>query len=150
MQSNADIEKAIRDYLPHIIHLSLSTSINNYPWTSEVHYAFDSELNLYFLSKPSRRHSFEIIANPHVSGTIVKQHTLEQNPTGVYFEGEAKLVDSNNDEAFRVYSERFGTTKQWIDDEAKDPDGHRFYKIIVSEYYVFDEEKYYLPWIQTN
>jgi uncharacterized protein YhbP (UPF0306 family) len=152
MQSNADIEKAIRDYLPEVIHMSLSTSINNMPWTSEVHYAFDNDLNLYFISKSSTRHGFEIMANPNVSGTVVKQHELGQKPKGVYFEGTAEALSEINEQgiAYQTYNKRFKTDWPWIDKETKLPDGHRIYKIIISEYYVFDKEKYYLPWIQSQ
>lgn len=72
-----DLEKTIRDYLPAVIHLSLSTCKDDKPWVCEVHYVYDDELNLYFRSKPSRRHSLEIMDNPYVAGNIVEQHTVE-------------------------------------------------------------------------
>lgn len=79
--------------------MSLATSNNNKPWVCEVHYAYDDQLNLYFRSKPSRRHSQEIATNPHVAGSIVIQHKLGEKPRGVYFEGIAELltgVDENH------------------------------------------------------
>lgn len=81
----ADIEKVIREYLPYVIHMSLATSHGNKPWVCEVHYVFDKDLNLYFMSKSSRRHSKEIEMNEYVAGNIVKQHELGQKPRGVYF-----------------------------------------------------------------
>ena len=62
-----DVEKVIREYLPEVIHMSLATSHNNVPWICEVHYAFDDELNLYFRSLQSRRHSKEIAENKQVA-----------------------------------------------------------------------------------
>jgi nitroimidazol reductase NimA-like FMN-containing flavoprotein (pyridoxamine 5'-phosphate oxidase superfamily) len=74
-----DVEQIIRDYLPNVIHLSLATCVDNKPRVCEVHYVYD-DLNLYFRSKLSRRHSQEIFHNPYVAGNIVEQHTREEKP----------------------------------------------------------------------
>jgi uncharacterized protein YhbP (UPF0306 family) len=148
-----NLENTIREYLPQVIHLSLGTSRNNLPWVCEVHYVFDDDLNLYFRSLESRRHSQEIADNPLVAGNIVAQHTIKDKPRGVYFEGLAeKLVDvGEKDVAYQLYCQRFGTGPQIVK-EALRPDGHKFYKISVSSYYVFDSresvpsQKYVLKW----
>jgi hypothetical protein len=75
-----DIEKVIRDYLPEVIHMSLATCKDNKPWVCEVHFVYDNDLNLYFVSLPSTRHSSELRANPYVSGNIVKQFKLGEKP----------------------------------------------------------------------
>ena len=139
-----NIEKVIREYIPEVIHLSLATCANNKPWVCEVHFAYDNELNLYFVSLPNTRHSGEIRANPFVSGNIVKQFGLGEKPRGVYFEGTAKelgIVDKY-DPAFITYDKRY---------DIGTPDGHHFYKITVDTFYVFDRiesegEKYELKW----
>src|SRR5260370_2292460 len=87
-----NIEQVIRDYLPQIIHMSLGTSQNDKPWVCEVHFVYDDNLNLYFRSLISRRHSQDIAANPHVAGNIVKQHAVGEYPLGLYFEGTAAIV----------------------------------------------------------
>lgn len=148
-----DIEKVIREYLPTIIHMSLATSRDNKPWVCEVHYVFDDDLNIYFRSKPSRRHSEDIALNPNVAGNMVTQHGLTDKPRGVYFEGTAEMltdVDENH-VAYKLCAERFGMNAEIIED-AKKEDGHKFYKITVSSYYVFDSResspstKYELKW----
>ncbi len=148
-----NVEQAIRDYLPEIIHLSLATCADNRPWVCELHYSYDQDLNLYFRSLASRRHSLEIAKNPHVAGTIVTQHVAGQKPRGVYFEGLAELltgVDTDHP-AYQTYSERFGAGPKIID-EAKTDTGHKFYKINVSKFYLFDtvesnpSQKYELAW----
>ncbi len=152
-QNDNDVEQAIRTYLPEIIHMSLATSANNRPWVCEVHFVFDNDLNLYFRSKPSRRHSKEIAANKNVAGNIVKQHIVGQKPRGVYFEGIAELLNNvgKNDEGYKLYCERFGTDESIIE-EAKEDDGHKFYKISVKKFYLFDtiesspSKKYELDW----
>lgn len=148
-----NVEQAIREYLPQIIHMSLATSRDNKPWVSELHYVFDDDLNLYFRSLESRRHSEEINDNKCVAGNIVRQHRADDKPRGVYFEGKAEIlreIDENH-VAYTKYCERFGTDKGILA-EAKKEDGHKFYKITVNKFYLFDSiesnpsTKYELDW----
>lgn len=110
-----DIEKTIREYLPQVIHLSLATSRDNKPWVTEVHYAYDEDLNLYFRSLVSRRHSQEIAQNPYVSGNIVRQFSPEEAVLGVYFEGIAKLLGPGEEQkkAFECIKRRFDTDNEY-------------------------------------
>ena len=148
-----DIEKIIRDYLPQIVHMSLATTKGNKPWVCEVHFAYDDDLNLYFRSLTSRRHSQEIAENPSVAGNIVKQHALSEYPLGVYFEGTAQHLEPGDEQnkAFACINDRL-KAGDGILEEAKRPDGHQFYKISVDTWYVFgklDDEggkKYELKW----
>ena len=148
-----DVERAIREYLPQILHMSLATSVNNQPWVCEVHFFYDDELNLYLRSLTSRRHSQEISANPRVAGNIVTQHVLDQKVRGVYFEGTAELLEKPVDvkAAYKHFVGRYGENQQVLDDASK-ADGHQFYKIKVQTYYLFDtlesnpSQKYALNW----
>jgi uncharacterized protein YhbP (UPF0306 family) len=146
-------EHAIRDYIAQVIHLSLATSRDNRPWASEVHFAYDDALNLYFRSTPDRRHSQEIMDNPYVAGTIVTQHHRGQKVRGVYFEGTAKLltgVDARHP-AYTHYCARLGTGPEILDD-ASSAGGHQFYQITVTDFYLFDgyesnpSQKFHLAW----
>jgi uncharacterized protein YhbP (UPF0306 family) len=134
-----DVEKTIREYLPGVIHMSLATSADNKPWVCEVHFAYDDELNIYFISKPSRRHSREIALNPNVAGNIVKQHQPGEKPRGVYFEGIAELLENvdQNHPAYLKYDERFKRGPNILN-EAKEPDGHMFYKITPTNFVLVD------------
>lgn len=148
-----NLEQAIREYLPQVIHLSFATSRDNKPWVCEVHYVYDNDLNLYFRSTPRRRHSQEIADNPYVAGNIVKQYEVGQKPRAVYFEGTAEMLENvgENDPAYILYCKRFGTGKNILE-EAQTTLGHKFYKITVSKFYIFDSQesdpsqKYELSW----
>ncbi len=148
-----DIEQAIREYLPGVVHLSLATIDDGKPWICEVHYAYDDNLNLYFVTRPSKRHSVEIMKNGAVAGSIVKQHSAKEKVRGVFFEGKAKKIEHINKEhvAYKVFTERFGVDETLLEG-GKVPDARTFYRIIVSKYYLFDSiesksgEKYELPW----
>lgn len=151
------LETIIRTYIPNIVHMSLATCADNTPWVCEVHFAYDDDLNLYFRSKPDRRHSQEIARNPRVAGNIVVQHALGDAVRGVYFEGTAELLKDvgENHPAYRAYCKRMGTGPAILQ-EAASSTGHGFYKISVSDYYVFDaiestpSQKYHLPWAKNQ
>lgn len=154
MQMSQDkILQTIRQYLPQVIHMSLATVRDNKPWVSEVHFSYDDDLNLYFVSLPNRRHSEEIADNPHVAGNIVTQHALNQKVRGVYFEGTAeKLGDvDKNHPAFVAAHGRFNTPLKALEDYDV-ADKPKFYKITVSDWYLYDayeaspSQKFHLPW----
>lgn len=148
-----NVEQAIRDYLPQIIHMSLGTSKDNKPWVCEVHFAYDEELNLYFRSQKDTRHCQEIAENKFVAGNIVTQHADADKPRGVYFEGTCEVLEDVTQEspAYIAYTGRFAGAKGSIDDSEKDS-GFKFYKIKVKDYYMFDvresvpPQKYHLAW----
>jgi uncharacterized protein YhbP (UPF0306 family) len=152
-----DTEQAIRDYLPDILHMSLATSRDNRPWVCEVHFAYDSNLNLYFRSLLSRRHSQDIQINPNVAGNIVTQHSLNQKVRAVYFEGIASVLNADKDikMAFECLKARFHL-KEEVLSEASSEEGHKIFKVNVKNFYVFDgrdsnpAQKYELPWHGDN
>ncbi len=133
-----DVEKIVRENIDKTIHMSLATSADNKPWVCELHFAYDGELNLYWRSKKSRRHSQEIEQNPNVAGNIVQQFGIKDSVVGIYFEGNAEeLVDvDSNHSAFIALSSRLGLDESAII-EAKEDDAHKFYKIAVSNWYAF-------------
>jgi uncharacterized protein YhbP (UPF0306 family) len=148
-----DIEKAVRTYLDNTFHLSLATVSGDTPWVSEVHFAYDEDLNLYFRSLPTRRHSQEIAANPKVAGNVIKQHDLGEQVVGVYFEGMARRLEPGEEQnkAFECIARRL-RTGNGILSEAQHVDGHQFYKVSVKTWYVFGTfgtasgQKYQLDW----
>src|SRR5690349_166662 len=133
---NLDVEKIVREYIDKSLHMSLGTSKDNKPWVCEVHFVYDENLNLYFRSLTSRRHSQEIAVNPQVAGNIVRQHAVDEYPHGIYFEGKAKLIEDEAEKQalFLPFQQRFNVAKSVLE-EAKRPDGHQFYKITVENWY---------------
>lgn len=140
--NNGQVESAIRDYLANVIHMSLATCINNKPWVCEVHFVYDNELNVYWRSKQDSRHSQEIAQNPRVAGNIVEQYDMSDKPRGVYFEGAAEKLESVQigDGVYELFAKRFGLGEEAIE-EAKTDGGHKFYKVNVSDMYLFDSRE---------
>lgn len=153
-----DIEKIVREYIDKSFHMSLATTSGDKPWVCEVHFVYDSDLNLYFRSLASRRHSQEIAANPNVAGNIVRQHALDEYPHAIYFEGTAKMIEDEETvrKTYPLFQARLGIGESIIGDGLKE-DGHRFYKIMVENWHAFGKfggesgQKYTLPWrLQSN
>ncbi|MDQ2973300.1 MAG: pyridoxamine 5'-phosphate oxidase family protein [bacterium] len=148
-----DIEKIIREYIDKTLHMSLATVSGNKPWVCEVHFAYDEKLNLYWRSKKDRRHSQEIASNSNVAGNIVQQHEVEQYPQAIYFEGVSEIVEDESEiaEMAGLFIKR-GLGDKSIVDEAKRDEGHKFYKVKVTNWYAFGKfggvegQKYSLPW----
>lgn len=145
-----DVEKVIREYLPNVLHMSLGTCVDNKPWVCEVHFVYDDELNLYWRSMPSRRHSQEIALNPNVAANIVEQHAKDEKPRGLYVEGVAERVEIEPGSAIhQLFQSRLGDFAADLTD-LENEDGRKFYKLTVADWYVFDvrestpSQKYHL------
>jgi uncharacterized protein YhbP (UPF0306 family) len=151
---SVDVEKIIREYIDKTVHMSLGTaSMDGKPWVCEVHFAYDDDLNIYWRSLVSRRHSQEIEQNPYVAGNIVAQHAVGEYPHAIYFEGIAGLVEDESQ--FEVISKLFERRQiggNNLVEEARRPGGHQFYKIEVLNWYAFGKfggqkgQKYKLEW----
>jgi uncharacterized protein YhbP (UPF0306 family) len=133
-----DVEKIVREFIEKTVHMSLATSADNKPWVCEVHFAYDDDLNLYWRSKKSRRHSQELLANPNVAGNIVQQFNTGDSVVGIYFEGTAEELSDVDAEhpAFRAFKSRFGLNESVLE-VSDEPDPDTFYKITVENWYAF-------------
>lgn len=132
-----NIEENIRTYIDKTVHMSLGTTTpDGKPWVCEVHFAYDNDLNIYFVSKLTTRHCQEIAANPNVAGNIVKQHPLEESPHGVYFEGTAEAIEPSKEQV-DTYCTRLGRDSKELSEQLKEKDGRRMYKISVTNWAIF-------------
>lgn len=138
MENTIDIEKIIREYIDKTIHMSLATASNNTPWVCEVQFAYDDELNIYFRSPLARRHSQEIASNSSVAGNIVDKYEVGGDFVGVYFEGNAKMLEAGDEQniAFECIKARLNTSDDILEEATIDK-GFRFYKISVDNWYVY-------------
>lgn len=150
---NVDVEKVVREYIGKTVHMSLATVSGDAPWVCEVHFAYDDNLNLYFRSLKSRRHSTEIAVNPKVAGNIIDKYGLGDPVVGVYFEGTTELLEADDEQS--LAAECLKNRLKIQDDivaEAANEEGHQFYKISVASWYVFGRfggplgQKYQLEW----
>jgi general stress protein 26 len=135
-----ELKEIIEEYLTKTVHMSLATvSGGGKPWVCEVHFVHDRDLNLYFRSLQSRRHSQEIKLNPNVAGNVCAQYSLEEGCGGaIYFEGQAELISDSKTrkEVFPLFEKQLKSDVKILDD-ANSQEGHQFYKINISEWFAY-------------
>ena len=136
-----NVEKLIKEYLEEASLLQIATSQKNQPWCCTVYFAYDENLNMYWISRPFRRHSVEILTNPHIAGVIVKEHIPGDKVRGIQFEGEARTIekDKNFRDNFRYYLARYGVSEERIADIISGKDNHELYVVKPSRIVLFDE-----------
>lgn len=135
-----EIKSLIIDYLDKARMMQVATSNNGQPWACTVYFAYDEDLNLYWISLPSRRHSLEIAQNPKVAGAIVLPHTPGDDVRGIQFEGEAAaLYGEDAREGMNYYSSRYKMDAERVAKIVDDTDGHVCYKIKPRAFVLFDE-----------
>jgi len=134
-----DLEKIVREYIDKTIHMSLATVSGAAPWVSELHFAYDDKLNLYWRSLTSRRHSKEIIENQKVAGNIIDKLVVGEDVIGLYFEGVAEILEAGTEQklAAQCLASRLIIDENEILEEAMNEAGHQFYKISVKNWYAF-------------
>ena len=138
-----DLRNLIEEYLKEANMLQVVTAKDNQPWAATVYFAFDKNLNLYWISKPDRRHSVEIRENPKVAGVVVLAHTHGDKVRGLQLEGVAEEMSAEGiDEGLKVYSERFWLPEERIKAILADTDGHRVYIIRPTLFVLFDEKNF--------
>ncbi|MBI4895349.1 MAG: pyridoxamine 5'-phosphate oxidase family protein [Candidatus Aenigmarchaeota archaeon] len=138
MTEKDKIRECLVQILNDVKQMVLSTSNQNSPWCATVFFAFDSELNIYFFSTSSRRHSKEIAVNKRVSGAVAREHKLdlEEKHRGVQFEGKCTLISNSEvNEAYDLLRKRFPSITKFhlLKDATKE-----LYKIHVDKFVLFD------------
>jgi uncharacterized protein YhbP (UPF0306 family) len=104
-----DLKQLIKDYLEEARMLQVATSKNDQPWVCTVYFAYDQDFNIYWISKPSRRHSEEIADNANAAGVIVLPHTPGDKVRGIQFEGVAEKLANPEQikESIGYYEKRY-------------------------------------------
>src|SRR5436309_422879 len=103
-----NLKPLIKTYLKEAKLMQLATSIGNQPWVCNVWFAADEELNIYWFSSITRRHSKELIKNKKVSAAMALPQTPDDTPRGLQVQGVAELLTEQADiyKAISVYAGR--------------------------------------------
>lgn len=136
----ADVRELIFEYLKQAKLMQLATSIDNQPWVCSVWFAFDSDLNIYWMSQAAMRHSGEVLQNARVGCAIALPHETSDTPRGVQLQGTATIVsDPETFAAARSLYEGRIFPGEKIDAMFNDTSVSRsFYKIVPSEFVLYD------------
>lgn len=147
---NTKLRDLIKDYLGEAKMMQLATSLDDQPWICNVWFASDDNLNIYWFSSVSRRHSKEIIENNKVAAAIVLPQTPKDPPVGLQLQGIAEMLTKQGDidKAISVYKDRIfpqETINKLMQDEETP---HKFYKITPSQFVLFDAINFGDNWRQ--
>jgi len=135
-----DLKRLIHNYLKEARLMQLATSIDNQPWVCSVWFAADEDLNIYWISSTTRRHSKEVMKNKKVAAAIALSQTPDDAPRGLQLQGEAELLTSEKDvkKAISLFANRIfsrAKIKEFINHKEKP---HRFYRIKPTQFVLFD------------
>lgn len=89
-----DLNKYLKACLESTTFCSIATVDPKGVWVNPVFFAYDKDLNLYFISQMHSRHMQNIVNNKRVAVSIYKTEQKD-DICGTYLEGEAEaMVDS--------------------------------------------------------
>lgn len=140
-----NLKKIITEYLKEAKLMQMATSKNNKPWVATVWYVQDEKLNLYFISRRSRRHSLELKDNRNVAGAIVRPHIKGsgEKVAGLQFEGTSHDLTDEPDEikkVDRLYHEKYSLAEHIPLQQLTDPKWIATYYVIHPKVFVLWDE----------
>ncbi len=150
MANRPKLKKLIEEYLKEAKLMQLATSVNNQPWICNVWFAADKDLNIYWFSSTTRRHSKEVIKNKKVAAAMALPHTPKDSPRGLQLQGTAKMLTAQKeiDKAISVYAGRI-FSRETIKDLMQNPQKpHKFYMIKPTQFVLFDSLNFGDEWRQ--
>ena len=129
----------IRSYLPQGRMMQIATVDGDQPWICTVYFVEDEELNLYWLSFPTRRHSQEIAKHSKVAVAVPIK--FDKPVVGIQAEGVAETVADKEVIAavMQRYVAKYNSGQQFYDNFVAGRNQHVLFKFTPSTYVLFDE-----------
>ena len=130
----------LQHYLEAAQLMVVACSKDNTPYASTVYFSFDEDLHIYFMSGTHRRHSKEILENPHVSLAIASHRfKWTDKKEGLQIEGTCVLLKGDEAKAaFENYALRFPDSA-YLREEF---DGVDMWEVTPFRGSIWDENKY--------
>jgi uncharacterized protein YhbP (UPF0306 family) len=138
-----EVKDLIKKYLAQSRMMQIATVDGDQPWICTVYYVEDEDLNLYWLSHPTRRHSQEIEKHNKVAVAIPIK--FDKNPvTGIQAEGRAEAIKDERivKKILPAYVEKYGNGKDFVDLFLAGKNQHWLYKFTPVKYKLFDENTF--------
>ncbi len=134
-----NINELIPKYIAESELMQLATVRDNKPWICTVHFVEDSDLNLYWLSLPSRRHSQDIEKNNHVATAIAVKRN--KPVVGIQAEGTASIIQDKETvkTIMKKYVEKYSIGGNFFDNFVAGKNQHVLYKFTPENFVLFDE-----------
>ena len=135
-----NLKGVITDYLNEAIMMQLATVADSKPWICNVWFAADEDLNIYWISSTTRRHSAEVANNPNVAAAICLPQTPADVPRGIQLEGIAEELTNPSDieTAIKYFAGRIFSPEQIKNFMSNPERPHMFYRIKPSKIMLMD------------
>lgn len=135
-----DLKSLIQQYLHEANLMQLATSRDNQPWVCNVWFVADKNMNIYWFSAISGRHSKELIKNKKIAASIVMPHTPQDIPRGIQLQGTAEELSEKEEinTVYALFKERgfdIRTIRTMINSKDKP---YRFYQLHPTLFVLFD------------
>lgn len=132
----------LKKHLKEVKTMQLATVDAKKPWISTVYFVADNDLNIYWLSFPSRRHSQEILKNPNVAIAIPVK--LDRPVIGIQAEGKAAVFEETSEvkRISKLYIEKYDDGKDFFKNFVVGENKHSMYKLKPEKFVLFDEVNY--------
>jgi len=133
-----DLRQLIEEYYRDCKTMQLATVSEGKPWICTVYFANDDVLNLYWMSSRSRQHSREILQNPSVATTVVRDIERKQ---ALQITGQAyEVADEDLARIHGLYTEKYGPKDYDLAAMSRhDPDGRAYWVLKPAEISLWDE-----------
>jgi uncharacterized protein YhbP (UPF0306 family) len=134
-----NIRKLIKEDLKKARMMQVATVKNDQPWNCTVYFAADDKFNLYWISKPTTRHSQEIESNANV-GVAIPVKFDDLTVRGLSLEGVAAEVKDSKEikQKVKLYSDKFNRGQEWYKDFVAGNNPHKLYRIKPTKFVLFD------------
>jgi uncharacterized protein YhbP (UPF0306 family) len=137
------VQNLVTQFLDQARQLQIATARGDQPWICTVYFVMDNSHNLYWVSKPDRRHSQEIAKNPKVAGSVSEGNVYGQPIRGVQFEGLAAEITDPKEIALHIsaYEQRF--QRQGLGREIiAGTNPHHLFRITPTRFMLFDKANF--------
>lgn len=134
-----NVKELIKKNLSECKIMQLATVSGGQPWICTVYYVADEEMNLYWLSLPSRRHSREI--DSHNKAAITIPVKFDQPVIGMQAEGAAETVIDNTtvEKIMGYYVAKYNAGKDFYNNFVAGTNEHQMYRFTPKKFVLFDE-----------
>ena len=135
-------QEALYNYLKKGFVMQLASVSESQPWVCSVYFVADEDLNLYWLSWPTRRHSKELENNQNAAITIAIK--TNQPIIGLGAEGKVAVVEDivKIESVMNAYIEKYGSGKEFVNLVKTGKNQHKMYRFSPSKYVLVDEVEY--------
>lgn len=135
----------VKSYINKIKVMQLATCKDGQPYSVNLHFYADEDLNIYWISLESRRHSVEIKDNAKTCASFKVHENTDQEDwvVGISIEGEAELLGRNlDDEVAKEFIKKLSKGSSLAEDMASGKNEHRWYVLRPSKITIFDNKTY--------